>query len=255
MPAVRRTVHLAYTMGHTAGVGRRRCATTTSPPTPLRLARSLHALRPDDSECAGLLALVAADRGPGRRPVGADGVPGRARRRRPLDVGPRRDRRGAGARRRAGARSGRPARRGRPRSPPSTPGRPTFDDTDWRRILGHYDALLTRRAEPDDRRRSVRRRCRTSLGAGGRARRPRRGARPRRPRRLPVRPRRPGPAARAPRPTPTRRRRRGGQRDGVRPDGRRAGVAGARASTSAQPRGRRARRRSSTGRRRRPARG
>ena len=65
MPAVRRTIHLAYTMGHTAGSG----ATLRHDDIAdhaVRLARTLHALRPDDSEATGLLALIAAHRGPRR---------------------------------------------------------------------------------------------------------------------------------------------------------------------------------------------
>ncbi len=57
MPAVRRTVHLGYTMGHTAGSG----VTLRDDDLAghaVRLARSLHDLRPDDTETAGLLALV-----------------------------------------------------------------------------------------------------------------------------------------------------------------------------------------------------
>jgi len=57
MPAVRRTIHLAYTMGHTAGSGTElRDDDVAAHAT--RLARRLHALRPDDSEAAGLLAVV-----------------------------------------------------------------------------------------------------------------------------------------------------------------------------------------------------
>jgi RNA polymerase sigma-70 factor (ECF subfamily) len=57
MPAVRRTVHLAYTMGHTAGAGDALRDDDLAAHAE-RLARCLHLLRPDDSECAGLLALV-----------------------------------------------------------------------------------------------------------------------------------------------------------------------------------------------------
>jgi RNA polymerase sigma-70 factor, ECF subfamily len=57
MPAVRRTVHLSYTMGHTAGSGAAlRDDDLAAHAT--RLARALHDLRPDDSETAGLLALI-----------------------------------------------------------------------------------------------------------------------------------------------------------------------------------------------------
>ena len=86
MPAVRRTVHLAYTMGHTAGAGAALRDDDLAAHA-VRLARALHRLRPDDSECTGLLALVAAHRGPRGRPVGHRRVAGRARRRRPRDAG------------------------------------------------------------------------------------------------------------------------------------------------------------------------
>lgn len=57
MPAVRRTLHLAYTMGHTAGSGEALrddvlCSHAW------RAARTLLALRPDDSEARGLVALI-----------------------------------------------------------------------------------------------------------------------------------------------------------------------------------------------------
>ncbi|MET0143735.1 MAG: DUF6596 domain-containing protein [Ilumatobacteraceae bacterium] len=57
MPAVRRTVHLAYAMGHTAGSGVTLRDDGVAAHA-VQLARALHALRPADSETAGLLALV-----------------------------------------------------------------------------------------------------------------------------------------------------------------------------------------------------
>jgi RNA polymerase sigma-70 factor (ECF subfamily) len=57
MPAVRRTIHLAYTMGHTAGSGAALRDDDLAAHA-VRLARGLHALRPADSEAAGLLALL-----------------------------------------------------------------------------------------------------------------------------------------------------------------------------------------------------
>jgi len=57
MPAVRRTLHLMYTMGHTAGSGTELRDDDLAVHA-LRLARALHELRPDDTETAGLLALV-----------------------------------------------------------------------------------------------------------------------------------------------------------------------------------------------------
>lgn len=57
MPAVRRTVHLTYTMGHTAGSGEALRDDDLAAHA-VRLARSLHELRPDDRESTGLLALL-----------------------------------------------------------------------------------------------------------------------------------------------------------------------------------------------------
>jgi len=57
LPAVRRVVHLAYTMGHTAGGGTA-LRDDELAGRAVRLAGALHALRPDDTETAGLLALV-----------------------------------------------------------------------------------------------------------------------------------------------------------------------------------------------------
>jgi RNA polymerase sigma-70 factor (ECF subfamily) len=57
LPAVRRAVHLAYTTGHTAtsGSGLRDDELAGRA---LQLARGLHASRPADGECAGLLSLI-----------------------------------------------------------------------------------------------------------------------------------------------------------------------------------------------------
>lgn len=67
MPAVRRTVHLAYTMGHTAGTGAVLRDDDVAAHA-VRLARSLRQMRPDDSAVAGLLALLVLTeaRAPGR---------------------------------------------------------------------------------------------------------------------------------------------------------------------------------------------
>lgn len=67
LPVVRRVVHLAFTLGHTAGAG----AALTDEPLADRaqyLARALHRLRPQDREFAGLLALILLTRArsPGR---------------------------------------------------------------------------------------------------------------------------------------------------------------------------------------------
>jgi RNA polymerase sigma-70 factor (ECF subfamily) len=73
MPAVRRTIHLAYTMGHTAGSGPTlRDDDVAAHAT--RLARRLYALRPDDSEATGLLALVLLTEARAATRMGADGT-------------------------------------------------------------------------------------------------------------------------------------------------------------------------------------
>ncbi len=72
LPAVRRVVHLAYTMGHTAGSGTA-LRDDELAARAVRLARLLHTFRPHDSEAAGLLAVVLLSeaRAPGR--LGATG--------------------------------------------------------------------------------------------------------------------------------------------------------------------------------------
>ena len=67
MGAVRRTIHLAFSMGHTAGSGETlRDAVLAD--NAHRMARTLHDLRPGDSEAVGLLALIelTAARAPAR---------------------------------------------------------------------------------------------------------------------------------------------------------------------------------------------
>jgi RNA polymerase sigma-70 factor (ECF subfamily) len=142
MPAVRRTIHLAYTMGHTAGSGTNlRDEDVTAHAT--RLARRLHALRPDDSEAAGLLALVLLSEARAATRVGADGA-------QVLLADADRDRwdheliaeglalipdeRGRGPIAIQAAIAGEHARA------------PSLDATDWCRVLALYDALLA--AEP-----------------------------------------------------------------------------------------------------------
>jgi RNA polymerase sigma-70 factor (ECF subfamily) len=73
MPAVRRTIHLAYTMGHTAGSGPGLRDDDVAAHA-VRLARRLHALRPDDSEATGLLALVLLTEARAATRQDADGV-------------------------------------------------------------------------------------------------------------------------------------------------------------------------------------
>ena len=73
MPAVRRTIHLAYAMGHTAGSGRElRNDDVTA--HALRLARQLHGLRPDDTEAGGLLALILLTEARAGTRLAADGT-------------------------------------------------------------------------------------------------------------------------------------------------------------------------------------
>jgi RNA polymerase sigma-70 factor (ECF subfamily) len=143
MPAVRRTIHLAYVMGHTAGSGEAlRHGEIVD--HAVRLARTLHALRPDDSEATGLLALVLltearattrlaagdqvlladADRTQWDRATIAEGLAlvdslG--------EMGP------------LGLHAAIAAEHARA---------PSFEATDWRRIVGRYDALLTLEPSP-----------------------------------------------------------------------------------------------------------
>ena len=140
MPAVRRTVHLTYTMGHTAGAGEGLRADDLAVHA-VRLARALHALRPDDRECTGLLALVLlsearaatrldpggaqvlladADRSRWDRALIAEGLALVER-----AAGP-----GAGPLVLHAAIAADHARAG------------SFATTDWNRIVHHYDALL-----------------------------------------------------------------------------------------------------------------
>ena len=159
MPAVRRTIHLAYTMGHTAGSGRDlRNDDVTAHAT--RLARALHALRPDDTEAVGLLALILLTEARAGTRLAADGTQvllAEADRTR-WDPGWRAE----GLELVAGLRSvlrNRPDRAG-------TEGQnagplvlqaaiaaeharaTTFEDTDWAAIVGCYDALLTIEPSP-----------------------------------------------------------------------------------------------------------
>jgi RNA polymerase sigma-70 factor (ECF subfamily) len=142
MPAVRRTIHLAYTMGHTAGSGTDlRDEDVAAHAT--RLARRLHALRPDDSEAAGLLALVLLTEARAATRVGAEGA-------QVLLADAERDRwdheliaeglalipddRARGPIAIQAAIAGEHARA------------PSLDSTDWCRVLALYDELLA--AEP-----------------------------------------------------------------------------------------------------------
>ena len=207
MPAVRRTVHLAYTMGHTAGTGAELRDDDLAAHA-VRLARALHGLRPDDSECTGLLALVVLTE------ARAAGRLGGRRRRRSCSPTPT-GRRGTGALLAeglalvAGLDVDRSGVLGRQAAIAAEHARATsFEATDWGRIIEHYDALL--RLEPSPtiaigRCVAVAHRYGAAAGLADLD-----GVLDdRRPRRLPVRPRRPGRAARAARADRTRRRRRG----------------------------------------------
>ena len=144
MPAVRRTIHLAYAMGHTAGSG----ATLRHDDIAdhaVRLARTLHALRPDDSEATGLLALILLTeaRAGTRLGDGDDQVLLADADRRQWDAAltaeglalvPALDRAGP-----LGLQAAIAAEHARAAS---------FEATDWRRIVGCYDALLTLEPSP-----------------------------------------------------------------------------------------------------------
>ena len=144
MPAVRRTLHLTYTMGHTAGSGAALRDDDLAAHA-VRLTRALHELRPGDTETAGLLALVlltearAAGRipSPGTQVLLADAdrthwdaeliAEGLAIL--------------AGA---AGASAGPLLLQAAIAADHARA--PSFDATDWGRVVHHYDALLL--AEP-----------------------------------------------------------------------------------------------------------
>lgn len=144
MPAVRRTVHLTYTMGHTAGAGDALRDDDLAAHA-IRLARSLRALRPDDRETTGLLALLLlteARAGTRLDPSGAQVLLADADRSRwdhrliaeGLALAERASGPGAGPLVLQAAIAADHARA------------PSFETTDWSRILHHYDALLL--AEP-----------------------------------------------------------------------------------------------------------
>jgi RNA polymerase sigma-70 factor (ECF subfamily) len=140
MPAVRRTVHLAYTMGHTAGTGVALRDDDVAAHA-LRLARSLQRVRPDDSACTALLALLLLTeaRAPGRvAPDGSQVLLEEADRStwdrgllaQGLTLVDALDLDGAGP---LGRQAGIAAEHARATS---------FAATDWARIIEHYDALL-----------------------------------------------------------------------------------------------------------------
>lgn len=74
LPAVRRVVHLAYTLGHTAGSGTA-LRDDELAARAVRLARTLHGLRPRDREGAGLLALILLSEARAEGRLDDDGTP------------------------------------------------------------------------------------------------------------------------------------------------------------------------------------
>ena len=163
MPAVRRTVQLAYTMGHTAGSGAA-LRNDEIAAHARRLAGELHELRRDDTEATGLLALILltearagtrltadgtqvlladADRRQWDAALLAEGLDLVASLRSVLPDRPdRADPAGQKNSQKAGPlalQAAIAAEHGRATS---------FADTDWRRIVGWYDALLTIEPSP-----------------------------------------------------------------------------------------------------------
>ena len=151
MPAVRRTIQLAYAMGHTAGSGVELRDDDLAAHA-LRLARSLLALRGGRQRGRRAAGPDRAQRGPGRWPP--DG------RRHPGAAGRRRSR--AGGTGRCSPRASRSSTSLRPVLDGGRAGplawqaaiaaehavAPTFADTDWARIVACYDALLTIEPSP-----------------------------------------------------------------------------------------------------------
>ena len=147
LAAVRRVVHLAYSMGHTAGTGSD-LRDDELAGRAVRLARSLHALRPTDPETAGLLAvlLLTEARAPTR--IGSAGVQTLL-----ADA----DRSSWDA---ALLEEGRRLEvLSRPRGKPGPfalqagiaaehASAPTFERTDWARVVELYDALLALEPSP-----------------------------------------------------------------------------------------------------------
>ncbi len=143
MPAVRRTIHLAYTMGHTAGSGAGLRDDDVAAQA-VRLARRLHALRPDDSEATGLLALVLLTEARAATRLDADSAQVLL----------------ADADRRCWDRDliaeGLALVADHPRGPLAVQAAiaaeharaPSLDGTDWRQIVDLYDGLLTIEPSP-----------------------------------------------------------------------------------------------------------
>ena len=144
MPAVRRTIHLAYTMGHTAGSGQELRSPELAAHAQ-RLARTLYDARPGDSEAAGLLALILLTEA--RSATRLDAAGGQVLL---ADADRRRwDRQliaeGVDILRNAGQR-GPLVLQAAIAAEHSTA--PSFEATDWRAIVGRYDALLSLEPSP-----------------------------------------------------------------------------------------------------------
>ena len=150
MPAVRRTIQLAYAMGHTAGAGTDLRDDDLAAHA-LRLARSLLAMRGDDTEAVGLLALIVLSEARAGGRLGTDGAQvlladaDRGRWdptmltegiRLVASLRPVLDRGHAGPLAWQAAIAAEHA------------AAPTFADTDWLRIVACYDALLTIEPSP-----------------------------------------------------------------------------------------------------------
>lgn len=140
MPAVRRTVHLAYTMGHTAGSGAALRDDDLAAHA-VHLARSLHELRPADREATGLLALLLLSEARAGTRLTDDGTQvllgdaDRAAWDRPLI------REGLALAAAAGGSSAGPLALQAAIAADHARA-PSFAATDWGRMVRHYDALL-----------------------------------------------------------------------------------------------------------------
>ena len=140
MPAVRRTVHLAYTMGHTAGSGVNLRDDDLAAHA-VHLARSLHELRPADREATGLLGLLLLTEARAGTRVADDGTQvllgdaDRASWDRPMI------REGLALAAAAGGASAGPLALQAAIAADHARA-PSFADTDWGRMVRHYDALL-----------------------------------------------------------------------------------------------------------------
>jgi RNA polymerase sigma-70 factor (ECF subfamily) len=143
MPAVRRTIHLAYAIGHTAGSGAALRDDDVADHA-VRLARTLHALRPDDGEATGLLALLLLTEARASTRIDAHGA-------QVLLVDADRTRwsetlMAEGLELVASLAN--PGPIGLQAMIAAEHSRPRFEQTRWSRIVGLYDALLTIEPSP-----------------------------------------------------------------------------------------------------------